>query len=293
MEFGLCLPNYGKYLSPESIVSLAMLAEELGYSDIWTTDHIVIGRRHPYPYGSIFESWTTLSYVAAKTSNIRLGTSIIVLPLRNAILLAKQAATLDNLTRGRLILGVGAGWERYEFEAMGASFKDRGKLMDEQIRLMKTLWKSGEPEFEGSYYRVRNVIFKPLPYRKGGPPIWVGGNSDRAVRRAIELGDGWHFTGLWINELKQKIKKIREARPNLTISGRISIDPLLKNIKRYISASGETRVILGGSPDQIAEQLSQYKRAGVNHVAVSLGDKPEKELAKLMNIFMREIIPSI
>lgn len=293
MEFGLCLPNYGRNLSRESLVELAGLAEALGFSSIWTTDHIIIGRRHSYPYGNIFESWTTLSYIAAKTSEIKVGTSILILPLRNAILVAKQAATLDQLTEGRLILGVGVGWEPQEFKAMNINFHERGKLMDEQIKLIKTLWSSEEPTFKGRYHTIEGVIFKPLPYQIGGPPIWVGGNSKQAIERAIRIGDGWHFTGLAVQDLKHKLEYIRRKKPSLTLSGRLTIDLKLKGPKTYTAANKERRVILGGTPAEIAGQLSHYKKLGIQHLAVSFGDKPGEELKKLVKRFVKEVIPSI
>ncbi|MEM2042361.1 MAG: LLM class flavin-dependent oxidoreductase, partial [Nitrososphaerota archaeon] len=119
MRFGICVPNFGNNLSREGVVRSAMEAERLGYDSVWTTDHITVGAAHPYPYGRILESLTTLSYIAAKTESITLGTSIVVMPLRPTILTAKQLATIDYLSEGRLIVGVGAGWEPTEFRAFG------------------------------------------------------------------------------------------------------------------------------------------------------------------------------
>lgn len=150
MKFGICLPNFGNNLSREILVASAVEAEKLGYDSVWTTDHMTTGAAHPYPYGKILESLTTLSFIAAKTETIGLGTSVVVMPLRPTLLTAKQLATIDFLSGGRLTVGVGAGWEPTEFRAFGVDFRKRGKLLEEQVRLLRVLWSSERPVFEGT-----------------------------------------------------------------------------------------------------------------------------------------------
>ncbi|MDJ0274231.1 MAG: TIGR03619 family F420-dependent LLM class oxidoreductase [Aigarchaeota archaeon] len=295
MRFGICVPNFGNNLSREGVVRSAMEAERLGYDSVWTTDHITVGAAHPYPYGRILESLTTLSYIAAKTESITLGTSIVVMPLRPTILTAKQLATIDYLSGGRLIVGVGAGWEPTEFRTFGVDFRRRGALLEEQLRLLRVLWSSERPVFEGRFHRVRDVIFSPLPAQKGGPRIWVGGNTERAVRRALSLADGWHFTGIPFDELEERMALIRSSgREGFTVSGRLTVklDPSAKS-EESRSGSGERRYIVGGWASRVAEELSRYAKLGVEHVAIYLGDLPVDALLSKMREFVKDVVPSV
>jgi probable F420-dependent oxidoreductase len=187
------LPNfqYGAPATREHLRAVADAAEQCGYTSIWTSDHLLVGADFPR-YGTIYESLTTLAWLAAKTERIRVGTSILVVPLRNAILTAKQTATIDNLTEGRLLLGVGLGWNQGEYAFVGADWRRRAAIMDESIQVMRNLWTDERPTFAGAVYRYEDTLFFPKPAQPGGPPIWVGGGSDAALRRAARLGDGWH-----------------------------------------------------------------------------------------------------
>lgn len=209
MHIGICLPNYGRASSPEAIREVAQAAESLGFDSLWTTDHILVPEAHYEPYGRIFETWTTLAYVAALTQRVRLGTSILLLGLRNPVLVAKQAATLDQLSNGRLILGIGAGWLAPEFENLGMSFRRRVRFLEEGIALMRTLWTNPRPRFQGRFFRIQDAVFEPLPVQPGGPPIWIGGNTEAAVRRAARLGDGWHPVGLDPETLRTRVAQLR------------------------------------------------------------------------------------
>ncbi len=295
MRFGICLPNFGNHLSREILVASAQEAERLGYDSVWTTDHMTIGAAHPYPYGKILESLTTLSYIAAKTETIGLGTSVVVMPLRPTLLTAKQLATIDILSGGRLTVGVGAGWEPTEFRAFGVDFRRRGELLEEQVRLLRVLWSDERPLFTGKYHRVRDVIFSPLPVQRGGPKILIGGNTEKAVRRALALGDGWHFTGIPFDELEERMVLIRSSgRSGFVISGRLTVklDPRSKS-EETKSGSGERRYVVGGGPSEVAEELSRYARMGVEHVAIYFGDYPLETLLSKMREFIRDVAPSV
>jgi len=295
VKFGICLPNFGNNLSREILVASAVEAEKLGYDSVWTTDHMTIGAAHPYPYGKILESLTTLSFIAAKTETIGLGTSVVVMPLRPTLLTAKQLATIDFLSGGRLTVGVGAGWEPTEFRAFGVDFRKRGKLLEEQVRLLRVLWSSERPVFEGVYHRVRDVIFSPLPLQPGGPKILIGGNTEKAVRRALALGDGWHFTGIPFDELEERMALIRSSgRSGFIVSGRLTVklDPKARS-EETRAGSGERRYVVGGGPSEVAEGLSRYARMGVEHVAVYFGDHPLEKLLAKMREFVRDVVPSV
>jgi probable F420-dependent oxidoreductase len=193
VQFGLTLPNfqYGAPATREHLLDVAQVAEECGYTSMWTSDHILVGADFPR-YGTIFECLTTLAWLAAKTEHIRVGTSILIAPLRNAILSAKQVATIDNLTGGRFVLGVGLGWNEGEFHFLGADWKRRAQIMDESLQVIRNLWTSERPTFAGDFYRYENTLFFPKPAQPGGPPIWVGGGSPAALKRAARFGDSWH-----------------------------------------------------------------------------------------------------
>lgn len=295
MKVGICVPNFGNNLSRELVVSSAVEAERLGYDSVWVTDHIAIGAAHTYPYGRTYEAVTTLAYLAAKTESVKLGTSVIVAPLRNAVLIAKQMATLDVLSGGRVIVGLGAGWEPTEFRALGSDFRRRGRLLDEQVRLIKALWSGKAPDFAGEFHRVAGVLFSPAPVTAGGPPIWIGGNSERAVRRALELADGWHFTGMPLDEFAERMRLIRfRSREGFVVSGRITVrlDPRAKG-EEVRAGSGERRYVFGGDAGRVAEDLSRYFDLGLQYPVVYLGDLRQDELRAKMREFIREVAPSL
>jgi probable F420-dependent oxidoreductase len=189
VHFGVILPNFGRESSPARIRAVAEAAEELRFHSVWTTEHIVVGPEGVDPYGRVYDPLVTLGWVAGWTERIGLGTSIVLVPLHNPFHLAKEVATVQELSGGRLTLGVGMGWHRDEFEFMGVPFEGRGRRADEAIRLMRALWR-GESSFAGRYWSYANATAEPHP--SPAPEIWVGGSSERAIRRARELGDAWH-----------------------------------------------------------------------------------------------------
>src|ERR1700731_5146487 len=208
MKIGLHLPQFGAH--PDEIADIARRAEQAGYESIWVSDHLVVpesgGRLPPI---EILEPIATLAYVAAVTPRIKLATSVIVVPYRNAIQLAKELATLDRLSSGRVVAGVASGWLEAGFRALGVSFENRGAYTDEAIALMRATWSSAVPEFHGKFFNLSGMRFGPRP-AAGTIPIWVGGISKRAVRRAVELGDGWHGTRMNPDQVPERIGWSRE-----------------------------------------------------------------------------------
>jgi probable F420-dependent oxidoreductase len=189
VHFGVILPNFGPDSTPDRIRRFAELAEELGFDSVWTTEHVIVGSDLANTYGRVYEPLVSLGWVAGWTQRIGLGTSIVVVPLHNPMHLAKEVATLQELSGGRFTLGIGMGWYREEFDFIGVEFSGRGRRGDEAIRLMRALW-NGEHDFAGEYWSFRDAISEPPA--SPVPEIWVGGSSDRAIRRARELGDAWH-----------------------------------------------------------------------------------------------------
>jgi probable F420-dependent oxidoreductase len=216
VHFGVILPNYGAGSSPDAIRRTAEAAEELGFASVWTTEHIVVGPDGVDPYGRVYDPFVTLGWVAGWTERIGLGTSIVILPLHNPFELAKQVATLQELSGGRATLGVGMGWHRDEFTFMGVEFEGRGRRGDEAIRLMRALWR-GETAFEGSYWSYENATAEPHPSPE--PEIWVGGSSSPAVRRARELGDVWHPSR---GSDGDHVRRVKEQHPDLRVIPRTS-----------------------------------------------------------------------
>ena len=289
MQFGFCLPNFGGTVSPIKMVESGMLAEELGFDSVWSTDHIIVPRENIDPYGNLVEALVALSYVAAKTERVKLGTSIIVLTQRNPILVAKQAAALDILSNGRLILGVGAGWLKPEFDFLGENFRNRGRRFDESLRLMRAIWTEEVINFSGEFHKLKNAVSLPRPKRP--IPLLIAGSSKAAVRRAATLGDGWHPVGVTPAQLEAGVERIRRKNRKAVISARLRID-LGKKEGTYVSASGETQVSLAGSLGEVTAQIERYIQAGLQHVALVIPAKDTRSLSAAMRLIARELLPS-
>ena len=224
MEFGANIFGVGALADPGALADVARLAEDLGYHSVFVADHVVMPRtlasKYPYSRDGGFpydpdQDWldplVALGYLAGRTTKIRIGTSITVLPMRHPIITAKQIATADHLSGGRVIFGVGVGWMAEEFRLLGAPFDDRGRRMDEYLALMKTLWTEKNPTFTGRYVQVSDCAITPKPAQKPHVPVWIGGDSPAALRRAASLGDGWHSAGTSLAELPDKLRRLAEA----------------------------------------------------------------------------------
>ena len=240
MHFGVILPNYGPGSSPDAVRRTAEAAEELGFDSVWTTEHIIVGPEGVDPYGRVYDPLVTLGWIAGWTERIGLGTSIVLLPLHNPMHLAKQVATLQELSGGRFTLGVGMGWHKDEFDFMGVEFERRGRRADEAIRLMRALW-NGEKDFDGQYWSFHDATSEPHP--SPPPEIWVGGSSNRALRRARELGDAWHPSR---GSDADHVRRIKEQYPELRVIPRVSV----KHVEAMLAAGAEGAVIQ--FPDEAA-----------------------------------------
>jgi len=213
MKLGFSLLNNWGVGDAQALVDLACRAEEVGIDSVWVHDHVfnvghVFDRIGGKPY---YEPLTLLSFVAARTRRVRLGTSVLVLPYHNPVRLAKAAATLDVLSEGRLVMGVGVGLIEKEIRAMGSPYAERGAFTDEAIAVMRALWTQDEPKFEGKFSRFDGMKFSPKPLQKPSIPIVIGGVSRHAIRRAARLGDGWQPLGLAPDALGQGMADLREA----------------------------------------------------------------------------------
>jgi probable F420-dependent oxidoreductase len=289
MRLGIVIPNQVAWGGPEEILRLAEAAEDAGMDSVWVADHIVMPAAFDSPYPmqelqpfdpeeneTFFEPLVTLAFVAARTSRVRLGTSIIVPTLRHPAYTAKLVATLDNLSGGRVVLGVGAGWLREEFDALGVPFEPRGALLDEHIAVMRELWSSDVATFDGEHYRLPPVRSAPKPARAGGPPIWIGGASTAALRRVAAIADGWQPMAVGPAELATLVPRLRELARE---AGR---DPATIDVcPRCDLAFGAPSVHkpngVYGTPDEVVAGLGAYRDAGCTELILDL--QPDDSLA--------------
>ena len=290
MKFGIAVPNFGAYAKREQILEISVLAEELRYDSLWVSDHIIIPDSHEGFGDTFLDPLVTLTYIAANTDRIELGTSVLILPYRNPLVLAKMVSTLDTLSQGRVILGIGAGWLEDEFEALGVNFKERGKVTDEYIEIMKELWTSENPEYSGDYIEFSNIKFLPKPYRKPYPPIWVGGESTGAMKRAVKYGDGWHPVGLTPGAFREKAEYLNSLLPaekrdgfSLTLRRNIEI-----NEGRELSADDTLR----GGREKITNGIREYRDAGVIHLILYILAGDYKGILNTLRVFAEEIRPA-
>jgi probable F420-dependent oxidoreductase len=233
VHFGVILPNFGSESSPARIGAFAEAAEGLGFDSVWVTEHIVVGSEAVDPYGRVYDPLVTLGWIAGRTERVGLGTSIALVPLHNPFHLAKEVATLQELSSGRVTLGLGVGWHRDEFEFMGVPFEGRGRRADEAIRLMRALWQ-GEPSFAGRYWSYRNATAEPRPDPQ--PEIWIGGSSEQAIRRARELGDAWHPSR---GSDAAHVRQVKERYPGLRVIPRTSP----QQVEAMLEAGAEGAVV--------------------------------------------------
>ncbi|HZU87803.1 MAG TPA: TIGR03619 family F420-dependent LLM class oxidoreductase [Stellaceae bacterium] len=251
MRLGIHLPHIGRKAGPEAIRRAAVQAEELGFADVWASEHIIVPKGAAYPPSPIFyDPVLTLTWAAASTRRIGLGTSVLVLPMRHPVPLAKELATLQCLSEGRLILGAGVGWLAAEFAALGAPFAERGRRMDEGIRMMRAVWSEDPVSFAARHIPAVIDEMRMLPHPAAPIPIWIGGSSEPALKRALKLGDGWHGSRLAPAEAEPIVRRLRGARPDpgFVVSLRSGWD--------------------GRDDGALAARLAGYAEAGADHVLV-------------------------
>jgi probable F420-dependent oxidoreductase len=294
MKFGLCLPNYGPAASVEGILSVARAAEEAGFDSVWTTDHVLVPAEHGAIYGHLYESLVTLAFLAGTTSRLTLATSILVLPQRDPILVAKQVAAIDRLSNGRVLLGVGVGWMEGEYEFLRTDFRRRGRIMDEWIQVLKTLWGSDNPSFEGEWVSFDNAVFEPRPASPGGPPIHVGGNSETAIRRAATIADGWHPANISPETLAGGIRKLREWSGNRPVSVSLRKDVrMVEGYRDFRSSGGGTgHPWLEGSREAITGVVGAYQEAGLDHFVCYFAHETAEQVVDQLERFAEKVIPA-
>jgi probable F420-dependent oxidoreductase len=248
---GLAIPNMGED-APAAVRELPALAEDLGYDSVWVTDHLVGVRATDEVYGPYWmEAVTALTWIAATTRTIRVGTGVLVVPHRDPLLTAKMLTSLDVLSDGRLDVGIGTGWSKTEYRALGVGdrFEPRGAVTNEALEVMLACWAGGEIEHAGTYFAIKHVRVQPLPRQSPHPPIWVGGTSGPALRRAAAFGDVWHPNDISPRELREAGDRLDE------LAGR----PVARSVR--LDTSDEQL-------DRIDELVDEYLTAGAVRVVI-------------------------
>lgn len=253
------------------MLEISKEAETLGFDGIGTTDHILVPAGRPHRYERVFDSLTVLGWLAAHTERVQLITTVIVVLMRNPFAVAKQAATIDQLSGGRLLLGLGAGWLEQEFANVHADFARRGRRLDEVLRLYRHLFSGSRGPFEGEFYGYEDGVFDPSP-AGGRLPILIGGNSDAAVRRAARYADVWESTPLDVDDWRDRTELLRREAGD-----------------RHVEAGA--RIGLPADPAEQVEELRRWQEAGAEHVMISFGFT-EGYLEK-MRVLAGEVLPKL
>ena len=272
LRVGVTLPNYGPLANAETLRHLAQRAEQLGFDSIWVADHLVVPLETAslYPFDAratptparldglveFYEPLITLAYLAAATTRLRLGVSVYVVPYRNPVVTAKLVATLDALSGGRVIFGVGVGWLREEFAAVGADARVRGRVTDEYLEVCRRLWRDEVASFDGAHYHLPPVRSGPKPAQRPWPPIWIGGNSAAARTRAVALGDGLHLIDVAVDDIAARAAQLET---DLAAAGRPRAGFTL-SLRKAVS---------GEALRDLRRQRDAYAAAGVEYLVVS------------------------
>jgi probable F420-dependent oxidoreductase len=289
MQFGLILPSYRSGASVESIDATSAAAARLGWHSVFTTDHLLVDPKpRSEDYFNIFEALLTTVHVAAKQPALKVGVSVIVVPMRNAVQLAKELATIDVLSGGRLIAGVGVGWNRVEYGNLDLAerFGRRGAYLDEAIAIWRHLWSGNEGPFAGRFHSFEEVRFAPLPVQGTDLAIWVGGRDEAALRRAGRLGQAYHSSASGPAQLAVRVPIVLAAaqeagRPAPLISARTRV---------HFGPSEEQFYMLAGTPEQMAGEIRAFAEVGVGHLAFDFAETDPDRAVALMERFDAEVL---
>jgi probable F420-dependent oxidoreductase len=311
MKIGFKLPNCAgvlcepEWATPATLVDLTHLAQSLGYDSLWLHDHLLPPDEVQLACPDFHEPLMTIAHLASLVPAIQFGVATIVLPLRDPLLLARQASTLHAFLPGRLILGVGIGRYESEFLASGSSlFRRRGKVTNEYLELLRALWQPGVTHFEGEFRSVKGARFYPKPNGQNGVPIWVGGNAPAAVRRAAWLGDGYVPAAKLAEEIRADRQMLHEEMAkagrdpagfpvglSLTVELMRPSDSQVEDLEeRGMHGHARDRIVRG-HPEQVAARLNEFGEVGVNHLLLSFRANDLSELKERMAWFVEDVRP--
>ena len=295
MNYGVVLPIW--QLTAREAESLAVRAEALGLDGVFIPDHILAKPATTQHYGSHWpDPFALLAYLAGRTQRIRLGASVIVLPYRNALVAAKAAATVDQVSNGRFIFGVGVGWDEAEFVDLRLPFHERGRLSDDYIRAIKAAWASDIPEYSGTHVSFSGATFAPRPAQQPHPPIWVGGApgavSAPAVPRCAELGDAWHPLGLSLDDIEKGYTTLRDLAAQRERRTGIGLAP--RNLLDLTDGpNAGQRSAFQGSVAEIASDIRRVRGLGAEWMTFDLPRAGVPAMIQAMERLVREVNPAV
>jgi probable F420-dependent oxidoreductase len=313
MRFGVVVPNYRKLASPENLVHVARRCEELGYDSLWVTDHVVVPEPYRAIFGNtVFDPLSVLAFLAAHTRRVELGTAVLVIPYRNPVVVAKQLATIDQLSGGRLILGTGCGWAREEFDVLGVPYDERGPITDEYMRVILELWTNPTPKFDGRYVKLQDINAEPRPVHQPHPPILVGGYGKRAIRRAVAIGQGWLPDGMSLPDLEEAIGFMRRTAEDagrdpgsLGVALRTGLylnevggDPSTSKLPTPWEQSTAftdhaERLPFRGSIEQVLDDIREAERIGIDHLIFESPVQRGDERFDTIEAFGLQVLPAL
>ena len=298
MNFGVWIPTCRHLATPAIIRSTAVRAEALGYDSVWVSDHVVVPHANVVNFGeTIFDPLVTLGVLAGATSRVRLGTTVLIVPYRNAVVTAKMISSLDALSGGRVVFGIGAGWLPAESAMLGVPFAERGAMTDEYLQAMQELWTAPAPSFSGTYTQFSGLVFEPKPVQKPHPPIWVGGHSRAALRRTAQFGAAWHPINLPPAELRAgraELEQLCQARgrsapPAIALRN----DVRVLRPGQSVPASTHGGRVLAGEPAALIEQIAELAECGVEHLVLEFLAADGRELDEQMSTFAERVRPHV
>jgi probable F420-dependent oxidoreductase len=294
MDIGCHLPTQGPLATGEALTTFAREADRRGIASLWVSDHVIFprtatgsypGGRFPHPPDKPYlEPVVALAAAAVCTTRARLGASVFILGHRHPVVMAKMLTSIDALSDGRLICGVGVGWWKEELEILGVPFNRRGRQADEILKVFTTLWSDTHPSFEGEFFRFRDIGFAPKPVQKPRPPIWVGGDSPGAFRRVVTLGDGWHATSKTPAEFREALPRLRAAADK---AGRAfdTIDLSLRyTLRDDLLAKGTQAVV---------DTLVEYKRLGLSHILLEFRRDDLARMLEILDLETSAVRPAV
>lgn len=292
MRYGVAIPHANQFAEPSAIRAMAHAIEELGFDSLWVSDHVIVPEGSSYIPENMDEPLAALAFIAAETRHITIGTSVLIVPYRDPVFTAKFLSTVDVLSNGRLVVGVGAGWLVEEFAALSVPFEERGPRTDEYLRVFRNLWETPTSSFEGRWKQYTNMRMFPkaAASRRGTIPIWVGGDGEPSIRRAAELGDGWHPINLSPDQLRDGVKRYHELCAKF---GRKPGPVCLRHMPGgRTSPSGPRQLLTGSAHDQAAD-VRAWAEAGLDELMLSLPARSVDELLSTLRRFMREVAPRV
>jgi alkanesulfonate monooxygenase len=309
-QFGVALENFTPATSEpgiDKILAYAATAESLGFVSAWAWDHILLGTRRAFPF---LESLATLTAIAARTQRLRLGIGVLVLPLRNPVILAKELASLDQISKGRLVLGLAAGWYEREFQACGIPFAERGRIFVKNLEILRRLWTEDSVNGAVDGYVFNQAVMLPRPVQRPHPPLFIGGYVDRVLRRVAKYGDGWltyFYTAETFRATWAKIRGFAEEQgrdpaelrnvSQLPICVAASYEEADRRVKDFIGryfdvapwSESTPESAIRGTPEQCAEQLAAHLRAGEEHIVLI----PCEYLPEQLEVIAHDVLPRL